>query len=88
MPAERAVEADRIRLRVRHVGRDDGRHDDALSRADDPHLRARRASGGDRRQAVRRNGVVRHRASWPGQASRSRRRSARNGRSARPCSRR
>ena len=42
--------ADRIRFCVRHVGRDDDRHDDALSRADDPHLRACRAPGSDESQ--------------------------------------
>src|SRR6516164_6515284 len=55
------MEADRIRLRVRNVGSDDDWHDDALGRADDPHLRACRTSGDGRRQAVCCNHLVRRR---------------------------
>ena len=40
MPASVALAADRVCVRVRHVGRDDDRHDDAFGGADDPHLRA------------------------------------------------
>ena len=47
MPARRAMAADRVRLCVRHVGRDDDRHDDAFGRADDSHLRPRRAAGSE-----------------------------------------
>ena len=33
------MEGDRVRVRVSNVGRDDGRHDDALGGADDSHVR-------------------------------------------------
>jgi predicted metal-binding membrane protein len=39
MPGKLALAADRICLRVRHVGCDDDRHDDALDGADNPSLR-------------------------------------------------
>src|SRR5262249_3840291 len=42
---ERAVDGNRVRLRVRDVGGDDGRHDDALGGADDAHVRARGPTG-------------------------------------------
>jgi predicted metal-binding membrane protein len=45
--------ADRVWLCVRHVGRDDDRHDDAVGRANDFDLRARRAPGGGAGQALR-----------------------------------
>ena len=42
---------------------DDDRHDDAVGRADDSDLRARRAAGGGAGQAVRRKRLVRRRLS-------------------------
>ena len=87
MPADRALERDRVRVRLRHVGGDDGRHDDALGGADDPHLCPRRPAGGERaasrspRPAGSRPAIC-----WPGSLLRSPQRS-RNGRwSARACS--
>ena len=39
------MERHRVRVRVRHVGGDDGRHDGAFGGADDPHVRPRGATG-------------------------------------------
>ena len=86
MPAERPMAANRVRLRFRHVGRDDDRHDDAFGGADDPYLRPRWATGGERRQAVRRERLVRSRVPIVLDGLFAGRRRRRNGRwSARRC---
>src|SRR6266436_2071788 len=51
MPAT-ALDHDRFCVRVRHVGRDDDRHDDAFGRADAPDLCARRPGGGAAGKAI------------------------------------
>ena len=55
---ERAMERDRVRVRVCHVGSDDGRHDGAFSGADDPDVRPRGSTGEVCGQAARRNRLV------------------------------
>ena len=61
----RAMERRRVRIRVRHVGGDDGRHDGALGGADDSHVRPRGSTGEFCRQAARGDGLVRRRL-FPG----------------------
>ena len=58
MPTTVPLERDRIRIRLCDVGSNDGRHDDAIGNAHDPHLCARRAPGGATGKAVRREFLV------------------------------
>src|SRR6516225_8237084 len=55
------MESDRVRVRIRHVGGDDGRHDGALRGTNDPDVRPRGSTGEDCGEAARRDGLVRHR---------------------------
>ena len=40
-----AMDSNRVRVRIRHVGGDDGWNDGALGGTNDPHVRPRRATG-------------------------------------------
>ena len=65
LPASAPWRAHRVRVRVRHVGGDDGRHDGTLGSAHDPHVRPRGSTGESAGQAVRGDRLVRRRL-FPG----------------------
>jgi len=52
IPTHIAVAADGVRMGIRHVDRDDGRHDDAVGGTDVSHVRPHRAANGRARQAT------------------------------------